>query len=282
MADWSKLQRLDNVDFHDDPRGRSAAARFRLAAADLGAEPARGDPADAVVAGWLVDRVALTACSPYHYLVAVTARPRVALAAAYDRAPLRSQFTVRCGRRELYLSAALMGVKPVPPPGQPWEAAQVTLTGAVGVPGHVPIQRDSANPAYLADWAAAAARPAAGCPFTATPAWHLFQQVVPCDEVTVTCYARANFLGRYLACGGVSDGTPAALPPRFRLPGAERPGHWRVADQRLSAQRDRAGEEFWRIERVLVAVPPVTDTTGQPLAWDPTKCGGTLRWLISE
>ena len=281
MADWTKLQLLDNVDLVDDAQGRYASARYRMAAADRGAEPKRGDPADALMPGWQVDRVALTAYAPQAYYVAIVARPRVAVGSSFEQASLQGDFRVRYARSDLYFSAAVLGIKPVPPKPASgvWEAAHVTLDGSVGVPGHVPIQRSPGDASYLLDWGAAVAQVPAGCPFTAIPAWGLYGQSVRCEQAIITFHVRATFLGRYLDCLGVNDGTAASLPAKFRLPDADRPGTWRLVDQTLDALRDGDGNDFWRITRVVQRVPPVTDTAGQVLAWDPARNGGTLRWL---
>ncbi len=280
MADWTCLQLIDNVDLHEDAQGTYAQARFRMAAADREFRPHRGDAADLLVPGWIVDKVAVTAFAPHVDYVSVTARPSIAVGISFDRENLRSLYHISFSRRDFLFSSAVLGVQPLPPrptDGSPWSAEHVNLGS--GVPGHAPIQRDPADPTWLLDWPAAAQQPPAASPFTHTPAWQMHQQSARCEVSTIVFHARANFLSRYLDFGGVTDGSPACIPTRFHLPDATAAGVWRGIDQSIETVRDATGRDFWEITRILLRVPPIADTNGQPLRWAPEKHGGAMRWL---
>ncbi len=286
MSDWTRMRLIDAVGFTEDAGGRVATGRYFLRAADLGAEPARGESAQAMhagLSGWRIDRVELVPVSGYAYQAVVTARPSIELGNSFDRSDLQSQYEVSYGQEEFYFGEGTMGVRPLPyDPQADGSLSQVDYRTSPEIAGYVPVDfTASSGVSVVRTWTEAAARVPGPCPFTRRPAWRLFGKRLRYDVATVTFHVRATFVGRYLDWVGVNDDDEQALPVRFRLPEARVPGVWAAGPQWITPLRDGEGRAFLRVVRRVRRVPKATDVNNDALRWDSGKLGGVMRWQRS-
>lgn len=293
--DWSQMTAIEAApEFRSDSGGMTAMQRFRVTGVDAAGirsvQPKRGDQADAMAAGWVVDNSVAVPIAPLVWQLTVTAVPFLRFN-SHSRAPsplsvLLKKFSVDYDKRDFEFTPEILGLQRRDVNSPYWKPYAEDLGNATppGLDAWMPVYVDKeklynsiVQPGF--SWARVVPRE---CPFDLSPWYNLIGQRLPADVATIVFNVAGQDATPWVDFQGVN--AAGSIPDSYRLPDRQTPGVWRVIDQRLKDGVTDDNQKYLEITRTLMRVPAAyNDEQGQnPLRWDADKLGGVMKWRAAK